>query len=60
MTQPVRLDRFVYLLMAVVLVVLLLNVHLWVITTGTEGAIADISRGMLSSGNFMHPSLLGV
>ena len=60
MTKPVRLDRLVYLLMAVVLVVLLLNVHLWVITTGTEGAIADIAREMLARGNFMHPSLLGV
>ncbi|MEM9267097.1 MAG: glycosyltransferase family 39 protein [Cyanobacteria bacterium P01_F01_bin.13] len=60
MTKPVRLDRFVYLLMVVVLVVVLLNVHLWVITTGTEGAIADISREMLARGNFMHPSLLGV
>ncbi|MEM7797090.1 MAG: glycosyltransferase family 39 protein, partial [Cyanobacteria bacterium P01_C01_bin.118] len=60
MTQPVRLDRLVYLIMAVVLVVLLLNVHLWVITTGTEGAIADIAREMLARGNFMHPRLLGV
>ncbi|MEO0869117.1 MAG: glycosyltransferase family 39 protein [Cyanobacteria bacterium J06642_11] len=60
MTKPVRLDRFVYFIMAVVLVVLLLNVHLWVMTTGTEGAIADISREMLARGNFMHPTLLGV
>ncbi|NEQ51991.1 MAG: phospholipid carrier-dependent glycosyltransferase [Leptolyngbya sp. SIO3F4] len=60
MTQPVRLDRFVYLLTAVVLIVLLFNLHLWVITTGTEGAIADISRDMLARQNFMHPRLLGV
>lgn len=60
MTEPVRLDRFVYVLTAVVLIVLLFNVHLWVITTGTEGAIADISREMLARQNFMHPRLLGV
>ncbi|MEA5465704.1 ArnT family glycosyltransferase [Leptothoe sp. PORK10 BA2] len=60
MTQPVRLDRFVYLLVAVVLIVLLFNLHLWVITTGTEGEIADISRDMLARQNFLHPRLLGV
>ncbi|MGD1855620.1 MAG: ArnT family glycosyltransferase [Leptolyngbyaceae cyanobacterium] len=60
MTEPVRSDRFLYLLIAVVLIVLLFNSHLWVITTGTEGAIADISRDMLTQQNFMHPRLLGV
>ena len=55
-----RLDRFLYPLIAVVLIVLLFNLHLWVITTGTEGAIADISRDMLAQQNFMHPRLLGV
>ncbi len=55
-----RPDRFLHLLLAVVLIVLLYNLHLWVITTGTEGAIADISRDMLAQQNFMHPRLLGV
>lgn len=55
-----RPDRFLYLLLAVVLIVLLYNLHLWVITTGTEGVIADISRDMLARQNFMHPRLLGV
>ncbi|MBT9314848.1 ArnT family glycosyltransferase [Leptothoe spongobia] len=59
-TRPVRLDRFIYILLGVVLIVLLYNLHLWVITTGTEGAIADISRDMLVRQNFMHPRLLGV
>ncbi|MEM8615211.1 MAG: glycosyltransferase family 39 protein, partial [Cyanobacteria bacterium P01_H01_bin.105] len=60
MPGPMRPDRSLYLLLAVVLIVLLYNLHLWVITTGTEGAIADISRDMLASQNFMHPRLLGV
>ena len=55
-----RPDRFLYLLLAVVLIVLLYNLHLWVITTGSEGHIADISRDMLAQQNFMHPRLLGV
>lgn len=55
-----RPDRFLYLLLAVVLIVLLYNLHLWVITTGTEGGLADISRDMLARQNFMHPRLLGV
>ncbi|MEM6252784.1 MAG: glycosyltransferase family 39 protein [Cyanobacteria bacterium P01_D01_bin.156] len=54
-----RPDRFLYLLSAVVLIVLLFNLHLWVITTGTEGVIADSSRDMLAQQNFMHPRLLG-
>ncbi|MDV3353781.1 glycosyltransferase family 39 protein [Leptothoe sp. LEGE 181152] len=55
-----RPDRFLYLLLAVVLIVLLFNLHLWVITTGPEGSIAEISRDMLARQNFMHPRLLGV
>ncbi|MEL7508120.1 MAG: glycosyltransferase family 39 protein [Cyanobacteria bacterium J06554_1] len=55
-----RPDRFLYLLLTVVLIVLLYNLHLWVITTGPEGVIADISRDMLARQNFMHPRLLGV
>ena len=53
-------DRPLNLLLAVVLIVLLYNLHLWAITTGTEGMIADISRDMLAQQNFMHPRLLGV
>ena len=49
-----RPDRFLYLLLAVVLVVLLYNLHLWAIT-GTETIIVDISRDMLARQNFMHP-----
>ena len=49
-----RPDRFLYLLLAVVLVVLLYNLHLWA-TTGTENSIVDISRAMLAEQNFMHP-----
>ncbi|ESA33432.1 pmt family 4-amino-4-deoxy-l-arabinose transferase [Leptolyngbya sp. Heron Island J] len=55
-----RPDRSLNLLLAVVLILLLYNLHLWVITTGTEGMIADISRDMLAQQNFMHPRLLGV
>ena len=57
---PLRPERFLYLLVAVLLIVLLYNSHLWVITTGTEGTIADISRDMLARQNFMHPRVLGV
>lgn len=53
-------DRFLYLLLAVVLIALMYNLNVWVITTGTEGIIADISRDMLAQQDFIHPRLLGV
>ena len=60
MPGPRRPNRSLYLLLAIMLIVLLYNLHSWVITTGTEGAISDISRDMLARQDFMHPRLLGV
>jgi 4-amino-4-deoxy-L-arabinose transferase-like glycosyltransferase len=52
--------RFLYLLLLVVLIVLLYNLNDWTIREGFEAQLAEISREMLRSGDYLHPRLLSI
>ncbi|MEM6350856.1 MAG: glycosyltransferase family 39 protein [Cyanobacteria bacterium P01_D01_bin.14] len=55
-----RADRFLYLVLVVVLIGLFYNLHHWEIATTNEAQLAEISREMLRSGDYLHPRLLGI
>jgi 4-amino-4-deoxy-L-arabinose transferase-like glycosyltransferase len=52
--------RFLYLLLVVVAIVLLYNLNDWGMREGFEAQLAEISREMLRSGDYLHPRLLSI
>ncbi|MEO1592252.1 MAG: glycosyltransferase family 39 protein [Cyanobacteria bacterium J06632_22] len=55
-----RADRFLYFVLVVALIGLFYNVHHWHIAMTAEAHLAEISREMLRTGDFLHPRLQGV
>ncbi|MEO0458887.1 MAG: glycosyltransferase family 39 protein [Cyanobacteria bacterium P01_A01_bin.114] len=55
-----RTDRFLYLVLTVVLIALLYNLNSWPLLEGTEAQYAEISREMLRSGDYLRPRLLWI
>ncbi|MEO0540323.1 MAG: glycosyltransferase family 39 protein [Cyanobacteria bacterium P01_A01_bin.105] len=55
-----RADRFLYLVLVVALIGLFYNLHHWQISITAEAHLAEISREMLRTGDYLHPRLQGI
>ncbi len=55
-----RADRFLYLVLVVALIGLFYNLHHWHIPMTVEADLAEASREMLRTGDYLHPRLQGV
>jgi 4-amino-4-deoxy-L-arabinose transferase-like glycosyltransferase len=53
-------DRYLYIILALALIALLVNLNSWSVIEASEARYAEISREMFRSGDLFHPSLLNI
>ena len=53
-------ERYLYLILAIALILLLVNLNSYRVLEASEARYAEISREMFRSGNLLQPTLLNI